>query len=235
MVDDLKRAVCEANQSLPDHNLVIFTWGNVSAVDRDRGLMVIKPSGVEYSDLTPDSMVVVSLESGEAVEGDLNPSSDTATHLELYRNFESIGGIVHTHSPWATIYAQAGKGIEAYGTTHADYFYGKIPCTRELTEAEIAGDYELNTGKVIVETFSEEQSTKIDPVNMPAVLVKSHAPFVWGKDGAEAVHNAVVLEQLAMMAYYTESLTGNSLPMQLPLMNRHYFRKHGSNATYGQK
>jgi len=231
MLEKLKQEVYEANMLLPKYGLITFTWGNVSAIDRASGLVVIKPSGVEYDGMTADQMVVVDL-TGKVVEGDLNPSSDTPTHLELYRRFPKVGGIVHTHSNWATIFAQAGRGVRAYGTTHADYFYGEIPCTRLMTPAEIQGSYELETGKVIVETFAGT-----DPLTIPAVLVNSHGPFTWGKDAHEAVHNAVVLEQLAMMAYYTESLSsgGATSPMQQELLDKHYLRKHGANAYYGQK
>lgn len=231
MLEKLKQEVFEANMLLPKYGLITFTWGNVSAIDRESGLVVIKPSGVEYDVMTADQMVVVDL-SGKVVEGDLNPSSDTPTHLELYRQFPTVGGIVHTHSNWATIFAQAGRGVRAYGTTHADYFYGEIPCTRPMAPAEIQGQYELETGKVIVETFAG-----IDPLTIPAVLVKSHGPFTWGKNAHEAVHNAVVLEQLAMMAYYTESLSTGAAtgPMQQELLDKHYLRKHGANAYYGQK
>lgn len=214
---------------LPQHGLVVFTWGNVSSVDRESGLVVIKPSGVAYEDMKPEDMVVVDLE-GNRVEGDLNPSSDTPTHCYLYRSFPSIGGIVHTHSRWATIWAQAGRGIPAYGTTHGDYFYGTIPCTRAMTPEEITEAYEKNTGAVIAETFSG-----CDPASIPAVLVKSHGPFAWGKDCAEAVHNAVVLEELAMMAWHTEAIAGPAPAMPQVLLDKHFLRKHGANAYYGQK
>lgn len=231
MLEKLKLQVYEANMLLPQFRLVTFTWGNVSAIDREQGLVVIKPSGVEYDQLTPDDMVVVSLD-GNVVAGRLNPSSDTPTHLELYRRFAGIGGVVHTHSNWATIFAQAGRAIQAYGTTHGDYFYGEIPCTRPMTPTEIQGEYELETGKVIVETFA-----RLDPLAVPSVLVKSHGPFSWGKDAQAAVHNAVVLETLAMMAFYTEALAagGQTPPMQQELLDKHYLRKHGANAYYGQK
>lgn len=230
MLEQLKNEVFKANMLLPEYKLITFTWGNVSAIDREKGLIVIKPSGVEYEHMTAADMVVVNLD-GEVVEGKLKPSSDTPTHLELYRKFPDIGGVVHTHSNWATIFAQAGRSIKAYGTTHGDYFYGDIPCTRYMTPAEIAGEYELETGRVIVETFA-----KIDPNTMPAVLVQSHGPFTWGKDAHDAVHNAVVLETLAMMAFYTESLAGGiTAPrMQTELLDKHYLRKHGANAYYGQ-
>lgn len=231
MLRDLKQKVYEANMLLPKNDLVVFTWGNVSGIDRDRGLIVIKPSGVPYDTMTPSDMVVLDLD-GNKVEGDLNPSSDTPTHIELYRNFENIGGVVHTHSRWATIWAQAGRGIPAYGTTHGDYFYGEIPCTRNMTSDEIANDYELQTGKVIVERFKD-----INPDYIPAVLVNSHGPFTWGKDPFEAVHNSVVLEEVAMMAWHTEVLpkTLNMDEMAQKLLDKHFLRKHGPNAYYGQK
>lgn len=228
MLEELKQVVLEANLQLPKYRLVTFTWGNVSGIDRERGLVVIKPSGVEYDKMTKDDMVVVDLE-GNVVEGKLKPSSDTPTHLVLYKSFPYIGGIVHTHSPWATIWAQAGKGIPALGTTHADYFYGEIPCTRKMTEAEIKGAYELETGKVIVETFSF-----LDPMQMPGVLVHGHGPFAWGNDPYNAVHNAVVLEEVAKMAARTCHLNPNVQPIDQSLLDRHYLRKHGANAYYGQ-
>lgn len=230
MLEELKEQVCQANLELPKHGLVTFTWGNVSGVDRERGVMVIKPSGVEYDRMMPEDMVVVSLETGETVEGKWKPSSDTATHRVLYNAFSDLGGVVHTHSRWATSFAQAGRGIPAYGTTHGDYFYGKIPCTRRMTPAEIAGSYELETGNVIVETFLNQ-----DPSQIPAVLVHSHGPFAWGKDPYDAVHNAVVLEELAFMAFHTEALNPDAVPMQQELLDKHYLRKHGKNAYYGQK
>lgn len=230
MLEELKEQVCRANLELPKHGLVTFTWGNVSGVDRERGVMVIKPSGVEYDRMMPEDMVVVSLETGETVEGKWKPSSDTATHRVLYNAFSDLGGVVHTHSRWATSFAQAGRGIPAYGTTHGDYFYGKIPCTRRMTPAEIAGSYELETGNVIVETFLNQ-----DPSQIPAVLVHSHGPFAWGKDPHDAVHNAVVLEELAFMAFHTEALNPDTVPMQQELLDKHYLRKHGKNAYYGQK
>lgn len=229
MLEELKEKVLKANLLLPKHNLVTFTWGNVSAIDRDSKLVVIKPSGVDYETMTADDMVVVSLESGEVVEGHYKPSSDTPTHLVLYRNFPNIGGIVHTHSRWATIYAQAKKGIEAYGTTHGDYFYGEIPCTREMTTEEIGSDYEEETGNVIVEAFKGK-----NPDHIPAVLVASHGPFTWGKDAFEAVHNAVVLEEVAFMAWHSEMMKNTIKPMQSELLDKHFFRKHGANAYYGQ-
>ena len=227
MLEDLKQKVYEANMMLPKYGLVTFTWGNVSAVDRESGLVVIKPSGVDYETMKPEDMVVVDLD-GNRVEGKLKPSSDTPTHIELYKAFGNIGGIVHTHSRWATVFAQAGRGIKAYGTTHGDYFYGEIPVTRLMIPEEIAGEYEKETGNVIIETFKDK-----DPDMIPAVLVNSHGPFAWGKDAAEAVHNAVVLEETAMMAYYTESL-GKTAPMQQELLDKHFLRKHGKNAYYGQ-
>ena len=230
MLEELKRTVCDANLALPRYGLVTFTWGNVSGVDRETGLMVIKPSGVEYDAMTPEDMVVVSLATGERVEGKWKPSSDTATHVALYNAFGDIGGVVHTHSRWATSWAQAGRGIPAYGTTHGDYFYGEIPCTRKMTPAEIAGRYELETGRVIVETFADRS-----PADIPAVLVHSHGPFVWGSDPGEAVHNAVVLEELAFMAFHTEALAPGKEAMQKELLDKHYLRKHGKNAYYGQK
>jgi len=229
MLEKLKEQVCEANLMLPKHNLVVFTWGNVSGIDRELGLFVIKPSGVDYDKLTPKDMIVMNLK-GEKVEGELNPSTDTPTHCELYNQFPNIGGVVHTHSRWATIWAQAGRGIPAYGTTHGDYFYGEIPCTRAMTPEEIRGEYEKETGKVIVETFAT-----IDPNSMPAVLVKSHAPFTWGTDCFDAVHNSVVLEELAMMAWHTEALSKTpAATMQQELLDKHFLRKHGTNAYYGQ-
>ncbi|KFL15052.1 ribulose 5-phosphate epimerase [Geobacillus stearothermophilus] len=228
MLEELKQAVLEANLQLPQYRLVTFTWGNVSGIDRERGLVVIKPSGVAYDKLTIDDMVVVDL-TGNVVEGDLKPSSDTPTHLWLYKQFPGIGGIVHTHSTWATVWAQAGKGIPALGTTHADYFYGEIPCTRPMTNEEIQGAYELETGKVITETFRF-----LDPLQMPGVLVHGHGPFAWGKDPANAVHNAVVLEEVAKMAARTFMLNPDAQPISQTLLDRHYLRKHGANAYYGQ-
>lgn len=233
MLEALKEQVCKANLLLPKHGLVVFTWGNVSGIDREQGLVVIKPSGVDYSGLKPSDMVVVELNTGEQVEGDMNPSSDTPTHLELYRAFPYVRGIVHTHSRWATIYAQAGRGIPAFGTTHGDYFYGEIPCTRKMTPHEIGGGpghYEAETGKVITETFEDKNPTEI-----PAVLVHSHGPFVWGKSPEDAVHNAVVLEELAFMAWHDQIMRPDLPPMQQELLNKHYLRKHGANAYYGQK
>ena len=229
MLEELKEIVCKANLELPKYGLVTFTWGNVSGVDRQKGLMVIKPSGVAYEDMTAEDMVVVSLATGEKVEGKWKPSSDTATHVVLYRAFPNIGGIVHTHSRWATSWAQAGRGIPAYGTTHGDYFYGTIPCTREMTAEEIQGEYEKETGNVIIETF--EGSC---PDEIPAVLVHSHGPFTWGADPHNAVHNAVVLEELAFMAFHTEALAPGKEAMQQALLDKHYLRKHGKQAYYGQ-
>jgi len=229
MLKQLKEQVLEANLDLPKYKMVTFTWGNVSGIDRERGLVVIKPSGVPYEKLKRDDLVVVDLE-GNKVEGDLKPSSDTPTHLALYRAFESIGGIVHTHSPWATAWAQAGKGIPALGTTHADYFYGEIPCTRLMTEEEIKGAYELETGNVIIETFRERG---IDPAMVPGVLVNRHAPFAWGKDAHDALHNAVVLEEVAKIGHRTIELQDVG-PMDQTLLDRHFLRKHGANAYYGQ-
>ena len=229
MLEELKQAVFEANLLLPKYDLVTFTWGNVSGVDREKGLMVIKPSGVEYDTMRPEDMVVVSLKTGEKVEGDLNPSSDTDTHVVLYNAFPDIGGIVHTHSRWATTFAQAGQGIEALGTTHGDYFYGEIPCTRKMTPEEIGGKYELETGNVIVETFRDKSANDI-----PAVLVHSHGPFCWGTSPKNAVHNAVALEELAFMAWHAKMLNPALPPMQQELLDKHYLRKHGANAYYGQ-
>ncbi|MEE1066357.1 MAG: L-ribulose-5-phosphate 4-epimerase [Acutalibacteraceae bacterium] len=229
MLEALKELVCKANLELPKYGLVTFTWGNVSGVDRESGLMVIKPSGVEYDNMTADDMVVVSLETGEKVEGKWKPSSDTATHVALYNAFPDIGGIVHTHSRWATSFAQAGRGIPAYGTTHGDYFYGEIPCTRKMTPEEIGGEYEKETGNVIIETFKG-----IDENTIPAVLVNSHGPFTWGTDPENAVHNAVVLEELAFMALHTEVLNPDVKVMQQELLDKHFLRKHGKNAYYGQ-
>ena len=231
MQEELKKAVCEANLLLPKHGLATFTWGNVSGVDREKGLMVIKPSGVEYGGMTADDMVVVSLETGERVEGRWKPSSDTKTHLELYRAFPGIGGIVHTHSPHAVAWAQAGRDIPAYGTTHADYFYGPVPCTRDLTAAEIDEDYEAHTGNVIAETFRERG---IDPDHVPAVICRSHGPFTWGKDAAQAVYHAVVLEEVAKMAILTRQVRAAAGPAPQRYQDKHYFRKHGPGAYYGQ-
>lgn len=231
MLKNIKQQVFEANLLLTKYNLVTFTWGNVSAVDREQNLMVIKPSGVEYDAMTVDDMVVVNLKSGETVSGKWKPSSDTDTHLALYRAFPAIGGIVHTHSQWATSFAQAGRGIPAFGTTQGDYFYGEIPCTRKMTPEEIADNYELQTGKVIISTL---QTRNIDPMQIPAALVQSHGPFAWGKDAFDAVHNAVVLEECAFMAFQSLMLTPSLPSMQQELLDKHYLRKHGPNAYYGQ-
>jgi L-ribulose-5-phosphate 4-epimerase len=229
MLETLKKEVYEANMALVKHDLIVFTWGNVSGIDREKGLFVIKPSGVEYDKLTPEDMVVVDLE-GNVVEGKYKPSSDTPTHLELYKAFPTLGGVTHTHSLYATSFAQAGRGLLPLGTTHADYFYGEIPCTRAMTPAEIQGEYEKETGTVIIETFRN-----IDPMAIPAVLVKSHGPFAWGKDAAEAVHNAVVLEEIAFMNCHAMALNPQIGPMQQELLDKHYLRKHGANAYYGQR
>ncbi len=233
MLEELKRRVYDSNMLLPKYKLVTFTWGNVSGVDRESGLMAIKPSGIEYEKLAPEDMVLVDINTGEKVEGKWNPSSDTATHCELYRSFPNIGGVVHTHSRWATTFAQAGLGVPALGTTHGDYFYGEIPCTRKMTPEEIAGEYELETGKVIVETFAGKE-----PDDVPAVLVHSHGPFAWGTDPQNAVHNAVVLEEVCFMAWHTMMLAPGSAQeqaMQRELLDKHYLRKHGKSAYYGQK
>lgn len=230
MLEELRRQVCEANLQLVRDGLVIQTWGNVSGLDRAHGLVVIKPSGVSYDAMRPEHMVVVQLSSGQIVEGALKPSSDTATHLELYRAFAGIGGIVHTHSLYATAWAQALREIPALGTTHADYFYGPVPCTRQMTLAEIESEYELNTGKVIVERFAT-----LDPMQMPAVLVASHAPFVWGASVAKAVENALVLEYLARLASETLVANPSAVPMQSELLDKHFLRKHGAGAYYGQR
>ena len=231
MLEELKKQVCEANLLLPKYNLVTFTWGNVSGVDRERGLAVIKPSGVPYDGMGPEDMVVVDLD-GKVVEGKWKPSSDTPTHAALYRAFPGLGGIVHTHSRWATTFAQAGLDVPAMGTTQGDYFYGDIPCTRRMTPEEIAGAYELETGNVIIETF---QSRGIDPVQVPAVLVNNHGPFSWGADAMDAVHNAVVLEEVAFMDWHAMVINPKAGRMQRELLDKHYLRKHGANAYYGQK
>lgn len=225
---DLRHQVWQANMALQKHNLVTFTWGNVSGIDRDSGLVVIKPSGVAYEDLSAENMVVVDL-AGNIIQGDLNPSSDTNTHLALYRAYNNIGGVVHTHSPNATSWAQAGKAIPALGTTHADYFYGNIPCTRALTNSEIATDYELNTGHVIIETIGID-----DPMEKPGIVVKEHGPFSWGKTPKSAVHNAVVLEVVASMALQTIQINAQTQFINPALLDKHYLRKHGENAYYGQ-
>lgn len=228
MLEKLKEEVLKANLLLPEYHLVKFTWGNVSAIDRESGLFVIKPSGVAYDRMTAADMVVVDLD-GKVVEGEWKPSSDTPTHIELYKSFPDCGGIVHTHSCWATIFAQAGMDIPAMGTTHADYFYGTIPCTRPMTVEEIKGAYEKETGKVIVETFCTE-----DPTTIPGVNVNSHGPFAWGKDAMEAVHNAVVMEEVAFMAWHTLVMNPERGQIQQDLLDKHYLRKHGKNAYYGQ-
>ena len=230
MLEALKAAVCEANLLLPKHDLVTFTWGNVSGIDREQGLVVIKPSGVDYDGMSPEDMVVVELD-GNRVEGKWKPSSDTATHVALYKAFPTLGGVVHTHSRWATSFAQAGRDIPAMGTTQGDYFYGTIPCTRLMTPEEIAGAYEAETGKVIIETF---RTRHIDPANVPAVLVQSHGPFAWGTSPADAVHNAVVLEEVAFMDFHALMLEPNRGSMQQELLNKHFLRKHGPGAYYGQ-
>ncbi|MCG7586940.1 L-ribulose-5-phosphate 4-epimerase [Photobacterium sp. OFAV2-7] len=230
MYQALKEKVLEANLLLPKYDLVTFTWGNVSEIDRDKGIIAIKPSGVEYDVMNADDIVIVDLD-GNVIEGTLNPSSDTATHIELYKAFGSIGGIVHTHSRNATVWAQAGLDIPALGTTHADYFYGDIPCTRQLTPTEIDTDYEKNTGLVIIEEFSRRD---IDPKAVPSAIISGHAPFSWGKNAHDAVHNAVVLEEVAAMALATRSLN-SGIKVQQELSDKHYNRKHGKNAYYGQK
>ncbi len=230
MLKSLKEEVLKANLDLPRYGLVTFTWGNVSGIDRDKGLIVIKPSGVPYDELKAEHLVVLDLD-GNKIEGDLNPSSDTATHLVLYRNFKEINGIVHTHSSWATSWAQAGRSIPCFGTTHADYFYGSIPCTRKMTKEEIEGNYEENTGHVIIETFKN-----LNPVYVPGVLVEDHGPFSWGKSPDNAVHNAVVMEEVAKMSFNTVMLSnGDAEPASDYILNKHFMRKHGANAYYGQK
>ena len=232
MLETLRKQVYEANMELPRRGLVTFTWGNVSGIDRARGLVVIKPSGVEYEALTPRDMVVLDLESGRVVEGGLNPSSDTRTHLELYRAFPDLGGVVHTHSPSAVAWAQAGRDIPCYGTTHADYFYGPVPCARQLTQAEIDEDYEKNTGAVIVETFRRRG---LDPMHLPGVICSSHGPFTWGKDAAQAVYHAVVLEEVAKMAILIREVDPSASPAPQRVQDKHFLRKHGPAAYYGQK
>lgn len=235
MLEELKQRVFEANLKLVEYQLVVLTWGNVSAIDREKGLVVIKPSGVPYSTMTADDMVVMDLD-GNKVEGRLNPSSDTPTHLELYRQFPSLGGIVHTHSSWACSWAQAGRDVPAYGTTHADFANGDVPCTRGLTAEEVYGEYELNTGKVIVEELARRG---VSPDACPAVLVHRHGPFTWGKDEEKAVENALILEEVCKMAYRTESVaalsSGSDIGIEDYLLDKHYQRKHGKNAYYGQK
>lgn len=230
MLEALKQEVYEANMLLPKHNLVTFTWGNVSGIDRDTGFMVIKPSGVSYDTMKPSDMVVVDIETGTIIEGNLNPSSDTDTHLCLYQTFPDIKGVVHTHSRWATIFAQMGQGIPALGTTHADCFYGTIPCTRMMTREEIEGSYEFETGMVITELFEDR-----NPNDIPGVLVHSHGPFTWGDSPYNAVHNAVVLEEVAFMAWHVLSMKSDMPSMQAELLDKHYLRKHGKNAYYGQR
>ena len=230
MLEQLKKEVYEANMLLPKYHLITFTWGNVSGIDRESGLFVIKPSGVEYDQLTPEDMVVVDLK-GNKVEGKYNPSSDTATHVVLYNRFPEIGGVVHTHSSWATSWAQAGRDIPCYGTTHADYFYGAIPCVRNLTKEEIEEAYEKNTGVLIADDFEEKNR---DYIAVPGVLCKNHGVFTWGKDAHEAVHNAVVVEEVAKMAHHTMTLNPHVKPAPQYLLDKHYFRKHGANAYYGQ-
>lgn len=230
MLDALKKEVYKANMLLPKYQLITFTWGNVSSIDREKGLVVIKPSGVDYDCLKPEDMVVVDLE-GQVVEGDLNPSSDTATHIELYKAFPTIQGIVHTHSPWAVSFAQAGLSIPAAGTTQGDYFYGDIPVTRAMKEEEIINDYEKQTGTVIIETFNEKG---ISPDEIPGVLVNDHGPFTWGTSAENAVHNAVVLEQVAEMTYHSLQLNPSDIRMDQVLLDKHFKRKHGKNAYYGQ-
>lgn len=231
MLEALKQAVWAANMELPRRSLVVYTWGNVSGIDREKGLVVIKPSGVDYEQLTPEKLVVLDLD-GNIVEGDLNPSSDTKTHLELYKAFPALGGVVHTHSSFAVAWAQAGEDIPCYGTTHADYFYGPVPCTRGLTREELDEDYEKNTGRVIVETF---RARGIDPVHVPAVICRGHGPFAWGKTAAEAVYHAAVLEEVAKMALLTRQVKRDAEPAPAHLVEKHFSRKHGPNAYYGQK
>ena len=230
MLEELKQKVYEANMLLPKYELITFTWGNVSGIDRESGLFVIKPSGVEYDELKPEDMVVVDLE-GNVVEGKYRPSSDTATHLELYKAFPELGGVVHTHSSYATSWAQAGRSIPCYGTTHADYIYGDVPCVRCLTKDEIEDAYETNTGRLIVSDFKEKNR---DVVAVPGVLCKNHGVFTWGKDVHDAVHNAVVVEEVAKMAFRTELINPDVKPAPSELMDKHYYRKHGANAYYGQ-
>ena len=229
MYEDMKKRVLEANLLLPKYELVKFTWGNVSEIDRERGVVAIKPSGVEYDVMKAEDIVIVDME-GNRIEGDLNPSSDLPTHLALYKAFKNIGAVTHTHSRWATIWAQAGKSIPALGTTHGDYFYGEIPCTRLMTPGEIADQYELETGNVIIETF-----IGINPDYMPGVLVHSHGPFTWGKDAMEAVHNSAVLDELAMMSWHNNMIDPTLPQMQQELLDKHYLRKHGPDSYYGQK
>ena len=230
MLEQLKEIVYQANMELPRRGLITYTWGNVSGIDRTGGYLVIKPSGVDYESMKPEDMVVVDLQ-GNRIEGSYKPTSDTATHIELYKRYPELGGIVHTHSTWATSWAQAGRSIPLYGTTHADYFYGPIPCARSLTEEEIQGEYEKNTGLVIIETLTNNH---ISPMSMPGILCSNHGPFTWGKDAFEAVHNAVVLEEVAKMACYSELINPNVQPAPKAIADKHYLRKHGKNAYYGQ-
>jgi len=229
MLEQLKQEVYEANMMLVEHNLIIFTWGNVSGIDRESGLVIIKPSGLSYDEMKAEDMVVLDLD-GNIVEGKWRPSSDTPTHLEIYKDCPDVGGIVHTHSTYATAFAQAGRSIPAYGTTHADYFFGDIPCTRRLTEEEVNGEYEKNTGLVIAQTLNGRSAREV-----PAMLVASHGPFAWGKDADEAVYHAVVLEEVARMSLLTEQINPSAAPADAYLLNKHYQRKHGKNAYYGQK
>ena len=229
MYEQLKKEVCQANIELQKQNLVIYSWGNVSGIDRKAGIVAIKPSGVAYDELTPEKIVLIDLD-GKKIEGDMNPSSDTPTHLELYRNFQSIGGVCHTHSPNASMWAQGQREIPCFGTTHADYYYGPVPVTKMMTAEEIQSDYELNTGKVIVRRFAD-----IDPVQMPAVLVANHGPFTWGRSPAAAVESAVVLEQVAVMALGTITINPKQNAISKVLLDKHYLRKHGKDAYYGQK
>lgn len=231
MLDQLKKDVFQTNIELVEQGLVIYTWGNVSGIDREKGLVVIKPSGVSYQEMTPDQMVVVDL-NGNIMEGVLKPSSDTPTHLALYKAFDEIGGVVHTHSEWATTWAQGGRPIPCYGTTHADYFYGDIPCTRKLNDAEIQDHYEYQTGRVIIETL---ETNRYQPLEMPGVIVFNHGPFTWGKTPKEAVHNAKVLEEVAKMAFRTETNNPSIHPIDQKLLDKHYLRKHGAQAYYGQR
>ena len=231
MLQQLKESVLQANLELPKRGLVTYTWGNVSGIDRERGLVVIKPSGVDYEGMRAEDMVLVGLEDGQVKEGHYRPSSDLATHLELYRRYPELGGVVHTHSAWAVSWAQAGREIPCFGTTHADYFHGPVPCARALSAEEIEADYERNTGRDIIETLNAH---KIDPVAVPGILCAFHGPFTWGKDEHEAVHNAVVLEELAKMAARTLRINPDAVPAPQYLQDKHYFRKHGAGAYYGQ-
>lgn len=234
MYKQLKETVWEENMKLVEYHLVIFTWGNVSGVDRGKGIMAIKPSGVPYQDLTANDIVIMDIGTGKVIDGKLNPSSDAPTHLELYRNFDEIGGVVHTHSTYATSFAQACSPIKAYGTTHGDYFYGDVPCTRCMTLEEITEEFEKNTGSVIVETVKGNPVTRMNPLHIPGVLVNQHGPFVWGKGAGDAVHNAVVLEKLAEMAMHTQNINRNAEPLHKNLLDKHFLRKNGDHAYYGQ-